>query len=187
MRLFTLLCLSLTFFCTRPLASQATVETPWREIGLRTTNLETFGLIYKRQTDRQDVYRRIRVAVADLSASFTNQNASSGNLFISLAMGQERRVAVGERLLFHHGLEPFVSLSSQTRGINGVSSSGVNFTVGLGYVLGVQLPVGQNVMLGVEIIPSASLSYAGNAGFRQFTLQAGFSSLRPAATAAYRF
>ena len=52
-------------------------DAPSREIGLRLTDFNSFGLIYKKQI-RENTYRRYRLAFGNLSANFIQSNTLIG-------------------------------------------------------------------------------------------------------------
>jgi hypothetical protein len=151
------------------------------EIGLRLNSLENFDFIYKRALTA-DTYRRVRFTFAELGLVSAN-DVTVFSLGVGVAYGREKRVPLAEKLSFFHGLEPSLSLFVG-------ANSGVSFQVspGLGYVVGFQLRVSDRFVLGLEAIPSVSMSYtAVENGGGIFALNAGFSTGAVGLSGVYRF
>ncbi|MEM6380066.1 MAG: hypothetical protein AAF705_17870, partial [Bacteroidota bacterium] len=136
------------------------------EIGLRTSNLEDFSLIYKKQK-RPNQFIRYRLLFA--SASYQermDQNLFRGN--IGIAIGKENRKNISERFQFLHGFEPAISISS----FNQTSNNAFNLNLNLGYVIGFQYEFAEHFYFNVETIPRLSLAFT----FRENNIEDAFSA-----------
>ncbi|GAB3977869.1 hypothetical protein GCM10028806_39930 [Spirosoma terrae] len=175
-------------------------DTPTRELGLRTSNLSSFGLIYKKQRS-ENTYRRYRLAFGNLGGYFVNNNS---NISFSAggAIGNEKRRAINDKFQFIYGTELIANIgfNSTTSGsvtidngngstttITGSSLILVSPSVGVGFVLGGQYNVNPNWYVSAELIPSVSVNGNFGDGISYWGFQAGFNSSSVGITGAYRF
>ena len=183
MRILT--CFLFLLCCGLPLVAQdAPPSLSQREIGLRLSGLNTFGFIYKRQvSDFQ--YRRVRVASGALSVR------SGGNIGLdfNVAFGKEKRQPLGSDFFFHHGAEPFLGAAINGREQRGSRVTIFQLTGGLGYVVGFQKYLSDELTIGIESIPAVSLAYSANnvASGSDILFQAGFNANAVALTITYAF
>ncbi|SOD93324.1 hypothetical protein [Spirosoma fluviale] len=196
MKLFSILLVA-GLLITSSLQAQ---DSPAREIGLRATGFDSFGLIYKKQL-KENTYRRYRLAFGNLGANFVRSNTlfsfSAGG-----AMGKEKRRDLSDKLQFIYGTELIasVSLNSTTTGTLSVDNgaggttiyTGSNIlvvtpTVGIGFVLGAQYNFNPRWYISAELIPSVTASGAFGNGTSVYSIQAGFNSGSAGITGAYRF
>lgn len=182
---FTYLLLAF-FFASFNLSAQE--ESPARlaeEIGVRLISLQDFDLIYKKELKNGN-YRRIRLASINFGLSSTdNTQTVLFSAGVAVAIGCEKRVAVADKLVFHHGWEPGIALGFTT--VEDFNQLMVNPFIG--YVLGFQLSVSESFTLGLEVTPSAQVSYSvRNSRFsNSFRANVGFNSGAVGLTATYRF
>ncbi len=169
-----------------PLSAQEGANAqPTEEIGLRLTNLQDFNLIYKKELKNGN-FRRLRFAAANVGLTVVqNTEAVILNAGLSAAIGWEKRVAIADKLVFHHGWEPGISLGFiATENFNQLTVSPF-----VGYVLGFQLAVSDRFMLGLEVTPSARVTYAtpSDGVASVFQANVGFNTSAVGLTATYRF
>ncbi|GLR15619.1 hypothetical protein [Portibacter lacus] len=121
------------------------------EIGLRLSNFQSFGAIYKKEMRNGD-YFRLRGATGIFQLGLVNDN-SSFQFRSDLAIGVEIRKKISDKLVFYRGFEPFLNLAYR-------SSTGptANVGVGIGYVLGLSYDINQQFYVSIETIPSLGLS-----------------------------
>jgi hypothetical protein len=198
MKLFAILCLA-GLIMAASLQAQNTPNAN-REIGLRASSLNNFGLIYKKQLG-ENTYRRYRLAFGNLSANFIGSNSLIG-FSAGGAIGKEKRRPITDKLQFVYGTELIasVSLNSSNTGTltitdgNGSTTtySGgslliVTPSVGVGFVLGAQYTINPRWYVSAELIPSITASGSFGSGSTLFGIQAGFNSSSAGLTGAYRF
>ncbi|GAB3020837.1 hypothetical protein [Spirosoma pulveris] len=175
-------------------------DSPTREVGLRLTSFDSFGMVYKKKLD-ENTYRRYRLAFGNLSANFVRSNSIIG-FSAGGAMGKEKRRALSDKLQFIYGTELIASvgLSSSNTGTltidNGAGGTttytGSNIlvvtpTVGIGFVLGAQYTINPRWYVSAELIPSITASGSFGNGNTIYSFQAGFNSSSAGLTGAYRF
>lgn len=161
---------------------QTTDSTNWLEMGLRLRGVDNLDFIYKKQVG-ENRYKRIRLLFSDLEFRRLNDT----NLFsasLGGALGWEKRRTVAEKVQFLHGWEPFLNLSFNATD----EQFGLSTTLGVGYVLGFQLMVSEQLYAALETIPSLNVNFnAGEAAPDSVALGAGFNSNAVALTLVYRF
>ena len=166
-------------------AQEANSTSQTEEIGLRLTNLQDFGLIYKKELE-SGTFRRLRFAGANVGLTLIQGSGTAVfNAGIFAAIGWEKRIPVADKLVFHHGWEPGIVLSLiATENFNQLTVSPF-----VGYVLGFQLAVSERFLLGLEVIPSAQLMYtsANDANVGIFQANVGFNTGAVGLTGTYRF
>ena len=171
-----------------------------REIGLRATNLNSFGLIYKKQLS-ENTYRRYRLAFGTLSANFINSSTIVG-FSVGGAIGKEKRRPLSDKLQAVYGTELITSIglnSSSTGNLTIDNGNGntatytgnsivvVTPSVGIGFVIGAQYSINPKWYVSAELIPSIAVSGSFGSGASIYSLQAGFNSSSAGLTGAYRF
>ena len=196
MKLFLTLSLS-GLLLTSTLFAQ---DAPSREIGLRLTDFNSFGLIYKKQI-RENTYRRYRLAFGNLSANFIQTNTLIG-FSVGGAAGKEKRRPISDKLQFIYGTELIASLSlnsSNTGSLTVSDGTGASTTytgssllfvtpsVGVGFVLGAQYNLNPRWYVSAELIPSITASSSFGGGTALYRFQAGFNSSSAGLTGAYQF
>ncbi|MCX6217238.1 hypothetical protein [Spirosoma sp.] len=196
MKLFSIV-LATGLLITSALRAQ---DSPTREVGLRLTSFDSFGMVYKKKLD-ENTYRRYRLAFGNLGANFVQSNTmvafSAGG-----AMGKEKRRNLTDKLQFIYGTELIasVSLNSSTSGsvtVDNGSGGVVTYTgsslllvtpsVGIGFVLGAQYNFNPRWYISAELIPSVTASGTFGNGTSFYSIQAGFNSNSAGITGAYRF
>lgn len=178
------LLLSFVFCFFLSLSVTAQSKETVREIGLRSTGLDQFSLLYKKGLTK-DRFLRVRFLFANLQLVSVG-NGGVGNFGLGAAVGWERRRSLSDRLDLLTGPEPFASF-----GITSVSdnSSVVNIRLGLGYVVGFQYALSDRFHVALEVIPSVSfgLTGTGEESGDVASFQAGLSNNSVAVTGVYRF
>ncbi|MEM1216598.1 MAG: hypothetical protein AAGJ82_12975 [Bacteroidota bacterium] len=166
----------LTFCCTNQVL---VAQSATHEVGLRLTDLEDIGFIYKKQK-AENRFTRFRVGSVNV-----NVQEDIFSLGLAAAIGFEKRKNIANKLSFIHGWEP--SLFVSTTSVNDDVISSV--TPGIGYVLGFQYDFSDNFYLSLESIPSlsASFQFGDNVPDNNYRINAGFNANAIALTAAYRF
>ncbi|GAB3766424.1 hypothetical protein GCM10028817_49830 [Spirosoma pomorum] len=196
MKLFLTLCLT-GLLLTSTLFAQ---DAPNREIGLRISDLSSFGLVYKKQIS-ENTYRRYRLAFGNLSANFIQNNTLIG-FSVGGAAGKEKRRTISDKLQFIYGTELIASLSlnSSNTGTLTISDGNggsttykgsslliVTPSIGVGFVLGAQYNLNPRWYVSAELIPSITASGSFGSGAALYSFQAGFNSSSAGITGAYRF
>ncbi|MBD2702106.1 hypothetical protein IC229_15755 [Spirosoma sp. BT702] len=173
---------------------------PTREIGLRMSNFNSIGMVYKKQM-RENTFRRYRLAFGNLSANF-DQNTSLFSLSAGGAIGKEKRRSVNDKLQFIYGTELIASVTLYS-GVNGpvtidtgnggsTTITGSNRflaspSIGIGFVLGAQYNFNPRWYLSAELIPSIIATGTFANGNSIYSINAGFNSGSAGVTGAYRF
>lgn len=127
-----------------------------REIGIRMTNFNNFGLMYKKQRSETN-YFRLRAISTNLGFRFNP--AEFGTFNVGTALGYEKRKAMSDQLFIYHGWEGIIS--AQTQFAAGPATFGI--FPGVGFVMGMQYQVNPVFSIGLETIPtiSANIGYDG--------------------------
>ena len=166
-------------------------QTSQREIGLRFTDWDQFGLLYKKQI-AENTYRRYRVALARFNYD-NYETAEQFGMWLGFSIGKEKRKALNERLQWIHGWEPGLSLdiNLETQKNDGytLQSSLLSIHPYIGYVLGLQYRLNDHFLLGLENIPSlnAHVTFSNDESRRGFGLSGNFSFSNVALFVIYRF
>ena len=123
------------------------------ELGLRTTDLENFSFIYKKQK-RSNQFIRYRLLLASLNYQETsNQNFFRGAF--DFAIGKEYRKNISERFQLLHGFEPEINIRNFTQ----ASETALNLHLSLGYVFGFQYKFAENFFFNIEARPQLVLGF----------------------------
>lgn len=153
-----------------------------REVGIRFNNINDYDLLFKKKIS-DNSYRRIRIANLNMSLrDGENQDLRFG-LGANIALGIEKRKALTEEFNFIYGLEGILGANySRFRDDNSGS-----YNAGVGFVIGWNYQLNENITLGVETIPS--IMYTTNLGdiTRTHNINAGFSTGAASLTATYGF
>ncbi|GAB3689932.1 hypothetical protein GCM10027592_06840 [Spirosoma flavus] len=191
---------SILFVSVLVTTSVSAQDAPTREIGLRISNFESIGMIYKKQI-RENTFRRYRLAFGNLTANF-NRNTSLFGFSAGGAVGKEKRRSVSDKLQFVYGTELIatINLYSSNNGTvtidngNGGTTTytGNNLflaspSIGIGFVLGAQYNFNPRWYLSAELIPSITANGVFGNGASLYTINASFNSGTAGITGAYRF
>ncbi len=166
----------LLLFAATGLSAQSNI----RELGVRFSSLESFGLLYKRGLD-DGRYRRYNFALFDLSLAAL-EGGTVGAFSVSASIGTEKRVSIAPSFKFAHGWQPGAGLSIVTTDGAGV----ITLSPSVGYLIGFQYHVSERFYFGVEAIPSISLGIVLGE-ISGATFNAGISSTGVGLTTVYRF
>lgn len=139
-----------TFFST--LHAQTTSELRKREIGLRLSSVNNFGVIYKYQI-KDNKYRRFHLASGRIQVQ--NTDFTNFSTDFSAAFGSEKRVSISDKAQFLHGLEFSGGLSFATAR----NSNALNISPGVGYALGFLYQPNKNFNISLEGAVGLSASY----------------------------
>lgn len=127
-----LLLVLVTKISIHTLSAQNSPELRKREIGMRLTGINNFGLIYKYEL-KDNKYRRLRLVSGDINIQ--NTDFTNFNTGFSLAIGSEKRVPISEKAKLLHGPE-FVggfSFSAVRNTTNITLRPGAAYTLGFLY------------------------------------------------------
>lgn len=122
------------------------------ELGIHLNDFNGFGIIYKDQSSASSFWR-YRIAALQVSAS-AKSPADNFNMSLAFSAGHEKRKSLKEKLTILYGPE-------FQFGVGG-SENGSNFSLGLGYVFGIQYQLPSDFLIGLEIIPLLRYNYAGS-------------------------
>ena len=193
--IITTLLLAFTFGL-KAFAQDSTYQFKETELGVRMSDFNDFGFIYKKGKS-QEIYRRIRASAFNFSYI-----GSTAQIGLQTAIGKEKRSLIGERLQFIQGPELALAISYFSEGTftysasNGffsgvseieVSGGGSTFFVSpaIGYVLGFQYEINDKFLLSLETIPS--LQFILFSGIESPIVNLGFSTQAVAITVAHKF
>ena len=142
-----------------------------REIGLKTSNLTNYRLIYKQERKTPGKYLRFD-AGANINFRNTYDSNAKHNTFgsnISLRLGFENRINLSEKFELIHGLMPNLKFGFQYDKINPSQSNfpktqlqTITAQIGLGYIVGAQYNINEHFSIGAEIIPSLNVGYSNS-------------------------
>lgn len=154
-----------------------------KEFGIRLSNLNNFGMIYKRQIE-ENKYVRYRIALFNVNGAFVEDNS---NLDISLAasIGFERRKAINENFDFISGPEYLANV-----GFDNLLQDNSQILIGFrfGYVLGAIWHLSDHFYVGLETIPGIGLNYnIEQEGDNTLNVNLGFNASAVALKAVYKF
>lgn len=175
---------ALIFLCSSPTAqAQGFGDELDREIGLRLTGLNSFGMIYKKKKE-ENKYRRYRLGLANIAFN-SAQSTQAVDLRVNMAIGYEKRKPINEKFHFIHGLE-FLGAANFSAANNRAS---LTLSPGLGFVLGFQYAFAKSFYVGMELVPFVNTSFGiDENGFRNsVAVNAGFNSQSASLNLVYRF
>lgn len=154
-----------------------------KELGIRLSNLDDFGMIYKRQIE-ENKYVRYRIGFFNVNGAFVEDNS---NLDIALAasIGFESRKAINENFDFISGPEYLANV-----GFENLLQDNSQYVIGIrfGYVLGALWHLSDHFYVGLETIPGIGLNYnIRQEGDNTFNVNLGFNASAVALKAVYKF
>lgn len=154
------------------LTTTSAQETTNHELGLRMAGLNNFDFIYKKQTAEN---RYLRYQIGNVNINYDNSNIlredpnfvedeeisrSNLNSSIGFGLGFEKRRIIADKLMFIHGWIPSIGLDFSNRtedGENVDQRFGVG--LGIGYIIGFQMPLSDRFQISIETIPSLFVEY----------------------------
>lgn len=166
---FSLLLCSFFLLLTTSSSAQ---ETTTHELGLRMRGLTDFDFIYKKQTgenrylryqignvqiqyENSDILREYQNFAEDEEISRSNVNSSIG-----FGLGFEKRRSITDKLMLIHGWIPSLSLDFSQVTENGEKvDQRFSAGLGIGYILGFQMPLSDRFQISIETIPSLFVEY----------------------------
>lgn len=150
------------------------------EVGFRWNDFDTFSIIYKKRKDDKS-FMRYRLNRARISFVEANNNQRFLGDF-ELAIGKENRKELINKFHFIYGIEPVLGFAYGTQN----QFSFTRISPALGYVLGVQYTFFEQLIVGIEIIPTLSSSFQFSSNSTtQIQLDAGIRT--SGLTLAYQF
>ena len=175
MKLFNLL-LCLFFLLTINYSSFAQSDFNNRVLGVRYSAPSSFGLIYKKQI-KEDKYLRLTAGRFSSNVSrFTSPiggNTSSNNFTTSVAVGGalgfENRKVTTDKFSIISGFTLIANGSYQYIEQDTLSFQAFTFQPGIGYLIGGQYFINDNLHIDVEMIPMASINISNSNGNRTIT------------------
>ena len=163
--------------------SQVQAQSDYREVGTRFASFDNFGIIYKKET-AENKLTRYNLAFTSLNLSESSgQTVFSGGL--SFGIGWEKRKQISDKLMFIHGFSPSFTFGyANASGAGGSTSSlGIN----LGYVLGLQYNISDELYFNIETVPGFVSNAAFRPGANVYNFGIRGDSQSAALTLAYRF
>lgn len=130
------------------LHAQEIVNSHNKEVGLRITSFNSFGLLYKKKI-KENKWRRFRAAAADIIYNSDNEIFTFA---LSASIGTEKRKNIANQLEFLHGWETELGISLSSEEDYGISAT-------IGYVLGLQHHVSDRFVISLETIPRLSFYF----------------------------
>ena len=155
-------------------------DTQYKEIGIGTSTLRQFEVIYKKQKS-ENSYSRLRFA----SGEFSLVNVDPFNVTLNLGFGGgvEKRRNLSEKFYLVTGIDILGRLNTSLK-----SKPNISLTPSIGPVIGCSYLANDNFLLGFEIFPSASFQFGiKNDKFFFSDLGFNFSTTSAALFVVYRF
>lgn len=128
-----------------------------KEVGLQLSGINfdgsnSFNVLLKKQL-KENVYRRFRLFYGNISTN-TQNDETRFSFSTGIAIGKEKRKAMGEKLQFFHGPEfaPSVDMLVENEALY----LGVNFR--FGWILGLQHDFNEHWAMNIEMVPGARLT-----------------------------
>jgi hypothetical protein len=154
---------------------------PKREIGLRFNSFnlgsaDGFSAFYKKEIG-ENKYRRYRFGFGNIGFNQNTNgdvNVSNFNLGASVAIGTEHRKQLSKKTMFYRGWEWNAGANFSGRNQENFDY-GYHFSLGIGYVLGLQHDINQHFAVNMEAIPGIGLSNTYNRSTRSNSFNAGAS------------
>ena len=152
------LCLALLLIVPFILSAQTAEKR--NQLGLNFTSLNDFGVRYKTGTDK-GLFRFTALSIYgnDSSTDKNSVNYKDQNFGAGLNLGYEFHTPLNEKLDFYYGPELISRFSYTDKEEDYVSYTRTMLRTGIGFVLGVELELGKNLLFAAEIIPSISYQY----------------------------
>lgn len=156
-----------------------------RELGVRFSNIDLngggFSLVYKKQK-AENKYQRLRATFGNLNISSFGEDNLRSSFSAGGAVGIEKRKPLGNEFYFVRGPEfsAGIGLNFADEDFSG------SFSLGAGYVLGLQYNCKKHFFVSLETIPGAGLNLSGNGDNTSVGFNLGFSSAA-ALTCGWRF
>lgn len=146
-----------------------------REIGVRLLASQGSDVIFKKEK-QPNRFKRFRIGLSNLGYNDFN-GRDQFSFSVGAGFGWEKRKAIKENLHFVTGFELRAGFGSFGDNSNGI--------VGIGYILGFQYDINDNLSAGVETIPNVSTNF-GDSFDSAFSINAGVNSTA-AFSLIYRF
>lgn len=161
--------------------AQQTTEEPTinREIGLRLSNFDNFGAIYKKELS-ENRYFRVSAAVFNFNLNLVESGTSNINLYLS--SGIEKRRNIGEKFNFIHGINFNGGINFQ----GNTEASITQISLGAGYLLGFIYDLNDHFYIGLETIPSINVGLTSSGDSNYLFVSGGFNSTSNALTLVYK-
>lgn len=174
-----------------------------KEVGVQFSSLNSFGFTYKSGTSKSLWrYNVLLIGISNLENDFENDNFDQSNdsFNASASIGKEYRKKIAKNLEFRSGFDiSFAYNSYETSNgpiiLNNFYRKRHTYTPGVNGVIGVNYVINDKLVIGAEVLPSATYSfgeverlengviYTGDVKDWNF----GFSSNSARLSVAYRF
>jgi hypothetical protein len=129
-----------------------------REVGLQFSSLNfnggSFGAFLKKEK-KENVYRRVSFASGNIQLNLVEEETQF-NFNAGIAIGEERRKQLDEKLLFFQG--PEFSLNVGLFTTEDDDATAVTITPGFGWVFGLQHSFNKLWAINIETVPAVAIS-----------------------------
>jgi len=167
------------------LGHKAQAQSGYREVGTRFNSFDNFGVIYKKERAENSL---TRYNLAVLNLGLTEGSRFDGYSFgAQFGMGWEKRKQIEEKLKFIHGFSPAISFNSSKLTNFDNENSSTTISLELGYILGLQYDISENLYVNVEVVPGLRVSNSSQFDGDFWTFNLGGGTQNAAITLAYRF
>lgn len=174
----------ITVFLSLALIHSVQAQSDYREVGTRFNSFDNFGVIYKKER-AENRLTRYNLAVLNLGL-VEGSRFDQYSIGAQVSMGWEKRKQIEEKLKFIHGLNPSIGFT-HTDLTNGTDNSQTNINLQLGYVLGLQYDVSDNLYVNIEVIPGIRATNSSQLDGDFWTFNLGGGTQSAGITVAYRF
>jgi len=133
-----------------------------REVGVRFNNLDNFGIIYKKGSEKS-LFRLTLLSLNSMSNNSKKESEKySRNRSIGLGMnlGFENRKPVTEKLDFYSGLDFISSFSYNSMELIQTLTENTtwNISSGVGFIIGLRYNINNDLAISAEVVPSVLFS-----------------------------
>ncbi len=159
-------------------------DLPVHEFGIQLSNLQGFGMVYKKERDINKL-ARLQLNLGDYTLLKNEDSGPTKQFRLNLSAGKEKRKPLNKQTFLVHGFAPFTSIFGNSVRNNKTS----NLQLGVAYVLGIQYRINNKFYISAESMPALSgvLSKQGDSD-TQYGYNIGFYNSNPVnITLAHRF
>jgi len=144
--------------------AQQTDSIPTKKIGVKFQNFDRFGLIYKIKLDQH----YLRIEALNMGSRITrsvnpdqeNFPLNSYEVNLGFNIGVEKDWSLSERLAFLHGYSLVSGVGFEKRkSAKEIAGEGLNISLGVGYILGVNYKITKVFEVTAEIMPDLRYHY----------------------------
>jgi len=159
-------------------------ELPVHEFGIQLSNLQGFGMVYKKERELNKL-ARFQMSLGDYTFFENEDRGPSKQFRLNLSAGREKRKSINKQTYFVNGFAPFVSIFGNKLQNNESSQ----LQLGVAYLFGIQYRFNDKFYISAESMPSLSgiISKQGGSD-TQYGYNIGFYNGNPVNIAlAHRF